>query len=431
ALLNGVPVLGVEDRETPLVQFELRLRGGSLLEDPSRVGAANLLATTLLEGTEQRTPEELEEAIDLLGASLSVRSGTRNFTISGSVLARNYPELMAIVEEVLLEPRFDQERFALAQQRVAAGLSQQETNPNAVAAWAFNRIAYGGHVLGENPAGTPESVASFTTDDLRAYLSTALVPELAAFHVAGALDPDEAVAPLQSLAARWTGGERPEFPAPPEWSPDRAGLYFIDIPGAVQSVVAVGRLALAETDPEFYPAQVMNYRLGGGGFASDLTQELREGKGYTYGIRSGFQGSDLIGPFTIQSSVRSNVTLESLALIKDLVGTHGARFVAEDLEVTQGFLLRSNARAFETLGAKLAVVRNVSDYGFEPSYVLDRQETVREMTVERVRDLAERYLDPESMIWLVVGDAATQRSRLDALGLGPSVALDRRGMPGA
>ena len=428
---NGVAALGVEDRETPLVQFELRFRGGSLLEDPNRVGAANLLAATMLEGTAQRTPEELEEAIDLLGASLAVRSGTQNFTISGSVLSRNYPELMAIVEEVLLEPRFDADRFALAQQRVAAGLRQQETNPNAVASWAFNRVAYGGHVLGENPAGTPESVSSFTTEDLRAYMTRALVPELAAFHVAGALDGDQAIAPLQSLASRWQGGAVPEFPAPPEWSPDRAGLYFIDIPGAVQSVLAIGRLALAETDTEYYPAQVMNYRLGGGGFASDLTQELREGKGYTYGIGSGFQGSDLIGPFTIQSSVRSNVTLESLALIKDLAETHGDRFDTEDLEVTQGFLLRSNARAFETLGAKLAVVRDVSDYDFDPSYVLDRQQTVRSMTVERVQELADRYLDPESMIWLVVGDAATQRGRLDALGLGPSILLDRRGLPGA
>ena len=431
SLANGVRVLGVEDRETPLVQFELRFRGGALLEDPARVGAANLLAVTLLEGTEERTPEDLEEAIDLLGASLSVRSGTQSFVISGSVLSRNYPALMAILEEVLLEPRFDPERFALAQQRVAAGLRQQETNPNAVAAWAFNRVAYGDHVLGENPAGTPEAVAAFTTDDLRNYMATALVPGLAAFHVAGALDGDEAVAPLQSLAERWSGGDVPEFPAPPDWSPERAGLYFIDIPGAVQSVLAIGRLALAETDPEFYPATVMNYRLGGGGFASDLTQELREGKGYTYGIGSGFQGSDLMGPFTIQSSVRANVTLESLALIKDLVETHGTRFDEEDLEVTQGFLLRSNARAFETLGAKLAVVRDVSDYGFEPTYVLDRQEIVRTMTIPRVQELADRYLAPEDLIWLVVGDAATQRGRLDALGLGPSVLLDRAGRPDA
>ena len=221
---------------------------------------------------------------------------------------------------------------------------------------------------------------------------------------------------------------RPPSPVPPAWSDDRAGLYFIDIPGAAQSVINIGRLALARTDDEYHPATVMNYRLGGGGFASDLTQVLREGKGYTYGVRSGFQGGHYPGPFSVSSSVRSNVTLESLEIIRDMLADYGPTFDDEDLEATQGFLLRSNARAFETLGAKLGVVRAVSDYGFAPDYVLRQERTVREMTVERVRELAGQYLSGD-MIWLVVGDAATQLGRLGALGLGAPVVLDRSGRP--
>ncbi|MYJ16483.1 MAG: insulinase family protein, partial [Gemmatimonadetes bacterium] len=186
---------------------------------------------------------------------------------------------------------------------------------------------------------------------------------------------------------------------------------------------------LAQTDDGFYPATVMNFRLGGGGFASELTLELREGKGYTYGIGSGFQGTDLPGPFAIRSSVRSNVTFESLDLIKEIVERHGPAFDEADLVATQGFLLRANARAFETLGAKLGVVRAVSVYGFAPDYILERERIVREMTIDRLRELAERHLDTQGMIWLVVGDAATQRDRLAALGLGEAVMLDRTGRP--
>lgn len=426
---NGLRLFGIEDHEIPLVSFELYFRGGLLLEDRDRTGVANLLAETMLEGTAGRTPEELEQALDMLGATVRASAGPRSFTVSGSVLRRNYAEAMGLLEEILLEPRFDADRFALAKQRVANRLRRSEAEPAQVAAAAFGRLVYGDHILAENAQGTVASVQAATLEDLRDYYGRALIPAAAAFHVAGAVSPKEAAAPLAGLAGRWTAQGTLELPGRPEWSSERAGLYFIDVPGAKQSVLYVGRLSLAETDEEHYPATVMNFRLGGGGFASDLTQALREEKGYTYGIGSRFSGSDWPGPFAISSSVRSNVTLESLQLVKDIVERHGPEFDEADLEATQGFLLRANARAFETLGAKLGVIRAVSLYGFEPDYLLDRENVVREMTVERVRELAGRHLDTEGMIWLVVGDAATQMSRLSELGLGEPAALDRAGRP--
>ena len=427
-LANGLSVLGVEDRETPMVQFELDFRSGMLVEAAGKAGVANLLAETMMEGTARRTPEELEEAIDLLGASLSVSSGSTGFSISGSVMARNYDETMALVEEILLEPRFDSDRFELARQRVVNLIQRLDANPSAVASQAFNRLLYGDHILARSSYGTIDGVNALTMDDLRAYHASALVPGAAAFLVAGAVSPGEATASLATLAERWEDRPAPEIPAPPEWSDDRAGLYFIDVPGAAQSVLNIGYLALTRTDDDYHPATVMNFRLGGGGFASDLTQVLREGKGYTYGVGSGFSGGHYPGPFGISSSVRSNVTLESLEIIRDMLETYGPTFDDEDLAFTQGYLLRANARAFETLGAKLGVVSAVNEYGFAPDYVLQQEQTVRDMTVERVTELAEQYLSGD-MIWLVVGDAATQMGRLEALGLGTPVLLDRSGRP--
>ena len=427
-LANGLSVLGVEDRETPMVQFELTFRGGMLVEDPGKTGVANLLAETMMEGTARRTPEELEEAIDLLGATVGVSARSTGFSISGSAMARNYDETMALVEEILLEPRFDGDRFELARQRVLNLIQRLEANPQAVASQVFDRLLYGDHVLARSSYGTPDGVTALTLDDLRDYHASALVPAAAAFLVAGAVSPGEATAPLTGLAERWEDLPAPAIPDPPAWSDDRAGLYFIDVPGAAQSVLNIGYLALTRTDDDYHPATVMNFRLGGGGFASDLTQVLREGKGYTYGVGSSFQGGHYPGPFSIGSSVRSNVTLESLEIIRDMLETYGPTFDDEDLAFTQGYLLRANARAFETLGAKLGVVRAVSDYGFPPDYVLRQEQTVRDMTVERVRELAGRYLSGD-MVWLVVGDAATQMGRLEALGLGEPVLLDRSGRP--
>lgn len=425
---NGMSTFLVEDREIPLVQFELRMKGGLLLEDPSHTGVANLLAETMKEGTATRTPDELEAAIDLLGATISVSADRESFSIRGATLARNFHATLALVEEILLEPRWDPERFELARRRVVTQLRQQSANPTAVAANAFRRLVYGEHILAMNPMGTPESVAAASLDDLRAYHAAALVPRGASLLVAGAVTPQDVGAAVEGLASRWSGNAV-SLPTPPQWSQDRAGLYFLDVPGAAQSVLSIGFLAMPESDPDFYPATVMNFRLGGGGFASELTQVLREQRGYTYGVRSGFGGGAQPGPFSITTSVRSNATFESLELIRDILTAHGPGFGADDLEATQGYLLRSNAMAFETLGAKLGIMRAMSDHGFGADFVLQREAVVRAMTVEDIQGLAARFLDPRGMVWLVVGDAATQRSRLGALGLGAPVAVDREGRP--
>jgi zinc protease len=425
-LANRLKVLVIEDREIPLVQFELRLRGGHLLEDPAKPGVANLLAQTMTEGTRTKTPDELEQAIDLLGSTITVSSVAESFVVRGRALARNFGPTMELVEEILLEPRWDQERFQLARQRVRNTLRQRSANPNALAGDVFRKLIYGEHILAQNPLGDLDVIDEITLADLQAYYEAALVPTVAAFHAVGAVSFDDVTASLAGLSARWQGGDV-TFPEPPSWDNRRAGLYFLDVPGAAQSRLMIGRLALAAADPNFYPATVMNFRLGGGGFASDLTQVLREGKGYTYGIGSGFSGTEFPGPFTISSGVRSNVTLESLELIKDIMERHGPEFDAEDLAATKSFLIKNNARAFETLGSKLGMLADMSAYGFPPDYVLQREAIVQNMTIERIRELADRHIDPATMVWLVVGDARTQRRRLRSLGLGNPIVIDREG----
>jgi len=431
-LANGLRVLGIEDREIPLVQFSLRVDGGLLLDDPDRVGVANLLAETMTQGTARRTPEELELAIQLLGASINVSAGSQAFTLSGSTLARNWSETLALVEEILLEPRFDSTEFELARRRVENQIQQRAGNPNAIAENVFGRLVYGDHLLAEDVRGSLETVQAIALDDLRAWHRTNLVPGLAAFHVAGAVNRDATLRALSGLEERWARAELPAFPSDPTWGAEgagRAGVYFVDVPGSAQSVLRIGYLAMPTSHPDFGAAQVTNFRLGGGGFASELTLSLREGLGYTYGIGSSFRGGPRPGPFLVSSAVRSNVTLESLQEIRRIIENHGPGFTEEDLEMTRGFLVRNNAGAFETLGAKVGLLSDMSAYGFPADFQLRRAEEAQAMTVDRVRELSDQYLEPRAMTWLVVGDARTQMPRLEALGLGPVTRLDRDGNP--
>jgi len=421
---NGLRVSGIENTEVPLVQFDIQIDGGQHLEDLDKVGVANLMARMLTQGTAKKTPQELEEAIQQLGAAINVNAGKEGIFVTGNTLARNYPATMALVEEILLQPRWDAKEFDLQKQAVISQIRQQFANPNAIAQNQYNTLIYGkDNIYSRNALGTVESVNSITIDDLKSFYSLAISPSVARMHIVGALNKGAVVSSLAGLNSGWKPKtvEIPVYktPAPPA----KSAVYFYDVPNASQSVLRIGYPALAVTDKDWYPAVVANYILGGGGFASQFTQQLREGKGYTYGIGSGFSGSRTAGPFTIQSGVRSNVTLESTQLIKDILQNYGKNYSDADLETTKSFLIKSNARAFETAGAKLGMLDNISKYGWKPDYVKEREAIVKAMTVSRIRELSAKYFDPSKMVWLVVGDAKTQLPRLKELGFGDPVVL--------
>ena len=418
-LANGMGVYGIENNELPLVQFRLEIDGGLLMEDISKTGVSNLLAQSMMRGTANKTPEELEEAIDELGASISINSGREQITISGTTLSRNYQQTLDLVEEILLSPRWDESEFDLAKQSTLSQIAQQTANPNAIATNAYYKLLYGDdHILSYNPNGTSNSVESITLEDLKTYYENYFTPSLADFHIVGAIKKNEVVRSLSDLESNWekTSATLPELSNPEPIESSK--VYFYDVPNAKQSVIRFGYLAMPETDPDYYPATVMNYILGGGGFASRFTQELREGKGYTYGIGSGFSGSSISGPFTISSGIRTNVTYEAASLVKQIMEEYPSTFTDQDLETTKGFLLKSNARRFETLGAKLNMLQNISEYDWSPSYIKDREQIVKDITKDRISELAEKYADPNRMIYVVVGDAKTQLNRLEALGFG-------------
>ena len=421
---NEMGIYGIETAELPLVEFSLDINGGLLLDDPGKVGVANLVATMLNRGTANRTPAELEAAIEQLGAVLQVSAGREGIRVSGRTLSSRFDETMALMTEMLLEPRWDSSEFSLAKQAVLGELAEQQAEPNAVADNLFNTLLYGeANILSYNLLGTVASVGDIRLQDLQTWYAANLVPSLADFHITGDVSAADVESAIADLVNGWDNRAvtvpDPIFPAPRE----DAVVYLYDVPGARQSVLRVGNLALAATDEDYWPASVMNYILGGGGFASRLTQELREGKGYTYGIRSRFEGSVYAGPFKISSGVRTNITLEALESVIEILSEYPATFSETDLATTKSFLLASNARRFETFAAKLDMLRDISTYGYANDYVLAQEAFVESVAIDDIKTLAQRYADPGKLIYLVVGDAATQRERLEALGL-PVVSLN-------
>jgi len=425
-LSNGIKVFGIENSEVPLVQFNLVIDGGQLLEKMDKLGVANLTASLMNRGTKNKTVAQLEEAIQELGAFIRVSSSTENITISGTTLAKNYSKTVALIEEMLLEPRWDETEFELLKKSVVGNLRQQKASPTVIANNVYNELIYGkDNIRSKNTLGTIESVDNIMLDDLKSFYANYIFPSVANMLVVGDIKRDDVLASLSNLNAKWESKnvEIPIYKTPK--APNKSTVYFYDVPNAKQSVINFGAPALAATDKDFYPATVMNYILGGGGFASQLTQELREGKGYTYGIYSGFSGTKAVGPFTISSRVRTNVTLESAQLVKKIITDYPKNYSEKDLATTKGFLIKSNARRFETMYAKLNMLQNMSAYGFSSDYIKDREKIVNEMTIEKIQELSRKYVNQNKMIWLFVGDAETQLDRLNELGFGQPVLLNK------
>jgi zinc protease len=426
-LANGMKVSGIEQNEIPTVNFSLVIDGGHLLDDPNKNGVANLMTDIMMEGTATKTPQELEEEIELLGASINMFTGNESITIRGNTLVRNFDKTMKLVEEILLEPRWDEEEFSRIKTKTINQIKRSEANPNAVASRIYNKILYGeDHIFSYPRSGTEESVAAITMDDVKAYYASNFSPSVSSFMVVGKIDKNTVMQELQGLEKNWAAKDVaiPTFPI--ENNRNKASLYFVDIPGAKQSVINIGYISMPRTDTDFFPAEVMNYKLGGS-FSGNVNLILREEKGYTYGARTQFSGSKVPGKFTASSSVRTNTTGESVEIFRDQIKAYKDGISEDDLNFTKNALIKSNARRFETQFNLLGMLQEMSEYDLPENYIAEEEAVIGTMTLEMHRALANKYLDESKMAYLVVGDAATQFAQFRDMGFDEVKLLDKKG----
>ncbi|MEI7895531.1 MAG: pitrilysin family protein [bacterium] len=425
-LSNGMQVFGIEQNELPLVEFSVEMKGGHFLDPIQKPGVANLVCELMMEGTKNKTPLMLEEEIDKLGASINLRASNNSITLSANSLARNYDQVLALAKEILLEPRWDSAEFVMAKTRLLNSIKRQKANPTTLARNEFNLLVYGkDHILASQVMGTEESVAAITLDDLKSFYATEFSPSIASFLVAGSITRDRAIASLQGLASAWKAKEVKfpsyQLPAPLEQSK----IYFVDVPGAKQSVINIGCLGLARQDKDYFPATVMNYKLGGS-FNGNVNLVLREEKGFTYGARTGFTAQIITGTFMASANVRSSATEESVDIFKDLMAKYGKDVTAEDLEFTRNSLIKSYARQFETLGAKIGMLSDISLYQLPVDYVKGEQSIIQNMTLDQLKSLAQKYINPDKMYYVVAGDAKTQLDLLEKIGFGKPEVVNKK-----
>lgn len=420
-LANGIEVFGIENKELPLVELSMQVEGGPFNDRLDLPGVAYMVTSVLPQGTKNKTPEELEEEIELLGSGMSMIIGREDISLSASMLARNFDKTAVLINEMILEPRWDTTEFRMALSRAKNNIIQSMAQPRYVGSLTFMNLLYGNdHILGHNIRGTLETIDKITLNDLKSYFEKYFSPTVTKINVAGNVSKEQVLAAFGSLEKGWKSREvvKNDFPVPPD--PEKSKICFIDIPGSRQSVIFAGYLALSRNNPDYVKADFINYRLGGA-FTSILNQILREEKGFTYGASSSFQEMKVSAPFMAATSVRSDATFETVRIMKEEMEKYRNGISEDDLQFIKNCMIRSNALRFETNESLVGMLTTMSRYNLPDDYVKREEDIIKGMTVEEHKAITDKYIVPDRMYYVVVGDAATQMKPLAKIGFGEPI----------
>jgi len=432
-LANGLEVLVVEHHELPVVNLNLVVKSGGAAEPAGKGGLAAITAEMLDEGTTSRSAAAIADRFASVGASLSVTAGWDSSTVSLRTLTRHLDTALEVYADVIANPAFPEQDFARLRDSHLAEIKIERTQPEAVADVVVHRVLYGHHTYGHPLSGDEASLAGITRQDVRAFYDAYIRPNNAALIVVGDVHAADVVAKLDKAFASWNPCATPARPASaPAPARDRGGIYLVDRPGSVQSVVQVAQVGAPRNTPDFFPLEVMN-RILGGATSARLYMNLRQDKGYTYGARSAFNYRRDAGPFVARASVQGFSTRESVVeFLKELDGIRGGIPIsAEEIESARQAIIRGFPREFETPEQIAARLEAVVTYGLPDTYFNTYTQRIAAVTLDDVNRVAKQYLQPDRMAIVVVGDRASIEQPLRAVeGYGANLTfVDADGQP--
>jgi predicted Zn-dependent peptidase len=420
-LSNGLPVWLVELHEVPVVQVNLVVLSGSGDDPAGKFGVANLAASMLLEGAGSRSALELADAVDFLGADLVANSGSDVSAVRLHVPVARLADALAIMSDVALRPTFPADELQRQRADRLTNVIQARDDPETIGQLAFARVLYGTtHRYGTAQLGAAQTIQSFTVDDVRAFYTSAYRPDNAAFIVVGDVTADRIMPLLETNFGSWRPqGAAPRhaaLPAPPVSTARQ--VYIIDKPGAAQSQIRIGAVAVPRSTPDFFPIQVMNTVLGGS-FSSRLNLNLREKNGYTYGATSLFDMRSAAGPFVAAAGVQTDKTADALKEFFNELTAIGKPVPADELARAKHYVSLRFPSGFETTGDISTRLEQALVYHLPDDYFSTYVQKIEAVTVADALRVATKYIQPARVAVVIAGDRAAIEPGIRALNLGP------------
>jgi zinc protease len=431
ALANGAELIVSEKHDLPLVSFSLTILGGSYqYEGANRRGLAGITAAMMSEGTKSRDGEALSNALQLLGTSVGVSIGSESGVISFIATAGKFGATLDILADMLLNSTFPADALERLRAQRLVSLAQAKAQPASIASRVFPRVLYGGaHPFGQMV--TEESLKAITRDDVVALHKAYFQPGRALIMVTGDVNPATVKAAVEKALAAWTGGgSKPDFTYPQLPARQPATIYIVDKPGAAQSTFAIGNPGPPRNTPDYYALQVMNMMLGGL-FQSRLNANIREEKGFSYGVSSSFAFGKGPGAFRTGGDVQSAKTDAALIeFMKELRGMAGTRPVTdEELTTAKDALVQRLPSTFASVSGVNGAIASLWTQGLRDDYYQQYGKAIAAITKEDVVRVARQYIDLDHLSIVIVGDRAGIEGPLKATGIAPIVILDIEGSP--
>lgn len=430
-LTNGAQLIVVEKHDLPLVAVNVDFVGGATSYEPAdKLGVAAFAAAMLSEGTATRTADQLSDAQQLLGTSINASVAGESGTIRFTALRDKWEPALALLADMMLTSTFPDSALQRIRARTLVQLTQAKDQPNTIASNVFSKITYGdthpyGRVMNEG------TVKAITRDDVMRFARTYFKPGRAAITITGDVDPASAKAALEKALSAWQpGGARPSFAYGPVPAPKPRTIYLVDKPKAAQSVFSFGTPGPSRSTPDYYPLLVMNHLLGGL-FQSRLNHDIREVKGYSYGVRSTFNYGRGPGAFNAGGGIVSAKSDSALmGFMTHLRGVQGTiPFTDDEVMLGKESLIQSLPSRFSTVNGTAAAISNIYTQDLPESFYRDFAKNINAVTKDDLVRVAKQYIDIDHLNMVIVGDRATIEGSLKATGVASIQLVDVEGRP--
>lgn len=398
---GGITAWLVEDHSIPFTALELRFKGGTSLDAPDRRGAVNLMTALLEEGAGDLDAQGFLKARQDLAARFSFNSGMDSVSVSARFLTENREQSLELLRKALVAPRFDPQALERVRGQVLSTIASDEKDPRAIANRTFDRLAFGDHPYGHAPDGTRESVTALTRDDILAAHAATIARDRLYVGVVGDITA-EALGPLLDRLL----GDLPAegAPMPDDVAVQLAGGTTVVPFETPQSVAVFGHAGMDETDPDFFAAHIMNQILGGGGFQSRLMTELREKRGLTYGVYSFLAPMEHAALVMGQVASANESIAEAVQLVREQwadVAENGVS--ADELEAAKKYITGAYPLRFDGNGAIARILAGMQFAGRPITYIETRNDRMNAVTLDDVKRVAARLLQPDELHFVVVG----------------------------
>jgi zinc protease len=422
-LKNGMVVYLLQDHELPIVNLTAYLNAGSIYEPADKVGLAGITGATLRSGGTLKTPpDQLDRELEFMASSIESSINADHANVSLSTLTRNLDRTLTLFAEVMTQPAFDPARLELTRMQVVEGIRRQNDDPKGIAGRELSRAIYPDHPVSRIP--TLATVQAVTRQDLVDFHRRYFYPANTILAVAGDFDRDKLLQKLESLFGGWPN-QTASFPPVPQPADDLKPAVLYVQKEVNQSVIRMGHLGIEKTNPDLYALKVMDFILGGG-FTSRLTQEIRSNQGLAYNVDSYFDtGRRFPGPFIAETETKSESTVKAITLMRSIIaGMTQGEVTERELNLAKDSIINSFIFGFARSDAVVNQRARLEFYGYPAGYLEHYRDNIAKVTRADVLRVAKKYLHPDAMKLVVVGDMKKLDQPLSVFGSVREIALD-------